>query len=780
MNMSKIRQMAADGDMSTSALSYLIDCRGECEHLDFKETLELHHDHGCASFAKDVVAMKNTGGGYIVVGVRDKTWEPLGISQPLPYDTKLVRDKTRKATGLDLEVDIVQHEIYKAQQTRRFALILVRAAAKFSKLKVPSIVRTSFHPKEDWGIREGDILIRTGDSTQKLKSETELASLLENLRSRYQEQEIELANTVPSPFAVESGFFRLLPREYGRFVGREQYKDKIREAVESDPRIWIVNLFGPGGVGKSALATWLAYEYFATQEPFEAVLQLSAKDLELSTTDGIRHLRPTLVSLEDLLDRILHLFEHGEFCQKDLKERKQVVTDLLIGFKTLLILDNMETVRDGRIMEFVRALPPDNQAKVLLTSRRRTSSWEYPVQVKEFSEAEVGEYLDIRSKELGQRLPLDDPNMVQRLTRVSGGLPLAIQWILGEYSKTGNLEAILSRAIDPDSPLLEFSFRNSWAVLDEQSQKAMAVLTIFENPPTIHEWRTALEWPLENVEKAAASLAESTFVTEHTDQKTGHVLYTALPITLTFARNELANMGRLEEKARQKLQGYRNRMQLASVETKQYEDLFERFSAKADHQKQAIVLCRLAEGHASSLRHKTANETFGQALQIDPRSVYGLVSYGLFKLELGNYGEAEDLMKRASQYCNKKTGFYVYFNLSRVYDQTLDRPNRIRALQKALEYEPHNTIARHSLGVALSQSGNFDQAIQIFDDIINEEMRRPEGPSESIAYALKTKVITLQRASRTIAANAALAEAREVLMKYSHLQHLVRNLEDLS
>ena len=102
--------MTIDGDMSTNALRYLIDCHGECEHLDFKSEIDLENDYGCANFAKDVIGMKNVGGGYIVVGVEDKTWKPTGLSARLEYDTKMLRDKVGKCTGLETEIDIVQHE----------------------------------------------------------------------------------------------------------------------------------------------------------------------------------------------------------------------------------------------------------------------------------------------------------------------------------------------------------------------------------------------------------------------------------------------------------------------------------------------------------------------------------------------------------------------------------------------------------------------------------------------------------------------------------------------
>src|ERR1700690_398070 len=111
MNISRIRELAASGDMSVETLRYLIDCHGECEHLDFKEALDLDHDQSRVGISKDIVGMKNVGGGYIVIGVKDKVWTPVGIRKRLDYDTKLLREVVIKCTGLSIEVDLVQHVI---------------------------------------------------------------------------------------------------------------------------------------------------------------------------------------------------------------------------------------------------------------------------------------------------------------------------------------------------------------------------------------------------------------------------------------------------------------------------------------------------------------------------------------------------------------------------------------------------------------------------------------------------------------------------------------------
>ena len=223
MNISRIRKMAVEGDMSVNALQYLLDCRGECEHLDFKSTINFDVDHDGACISKDIVGMKNVGGGYIVIGVADKTWDQVGISQEILGDTKMLRDKVRKYTGLEIETDIIHHYLNTGGTKKLFALILVRASAKKNKLKSPSHCQVSFALKEDWGIRQGDIYIRDGDQTKRLDDPSRFNDYLEELEYRYQEDEIEQASKAPSPFAIESGFYRLLPREFENFIGRERF-----------------------------------------------------------------------------------------------------------------------------------------------------------------------------------------------------------------------------------------------------------------------------------------------------------------------------------------------------------------------------------------------------------------------------------------------------------------------------------------------------------------------------------------------------------------------------
>jgi tetratricopeptide (TPR) repeat protein len=765
--------MVIAGDMSVQALQYLLNCRGECEHLDFKEVLQMDNDYGCSTVSRDIVAMKNSGGGYIIIGVKDGTWDPIGINEYITLDTKKLRDGIRKATGLELDADIVRHKLFLYGEYREFALILIRSTKKISKLRTPSVCRNSFHPKDDWGIRNGEIYFRKGDSTVRVSSQQELEVLIYNLIEREDQSEQEQEDIDPSPFQVETGLYRLLSREYERFIGRTDLLRTAQEAIEKDPRIWIVNLYGPGGVGKSALATWLAYYYYE-KDYFEAILQLSAKETQL-TSSGITKLNPSLYSLENLLSNILLLFNFNDYINESMEIQKETCITLLSDYAVLLILDNMETIHDGRILEFVRSLPPTNnkglitKTKVLITSRMRTSGWEMPIAVEELNYEEVKEFLRIKVNEMNIG-PLKDFDVVaKKIHEASGGLPLAIQWILGLYAITGDIMPVISRVRDSDSPLLEFSFRSSWNVLSQDSQTALAVLSIFDSAPILRDWSTALDWPTERTERAAEQLVLATFVSKQVDHKTGQETYNTLPITLTFAANELTKMGDLDRISRTRYQRYVQEMDLVATETERFTSIFEEFSIERYTEKKAVILARKAESYKTRLNYDEAEKLYQEALAIDPRSVYVLVNYGSLKLEMGQIGESIRLLETASKICNKASGFLVYYNLSKVYDVVWDRDQVERCLRKALEYQPDHTTAKQQLGVVLSRLGRYNESIDLFDEIIDKELAKGSTPSNRLIYAYKSKIITLRKAGRNNDALAVLTNGLEQIKRWSHL-----------
>jgi hypothetical protein len=350
VNLSVIERMLRETDLSADA-RYLLHCRSECEWLDYKQDLHLDSNKDLCDFTRDIIGMKNVGGGYIIVGVRDKTWEPIGINAPLPYDNKMLRDKIRKSSGLDLDVYIVHHQIDTSGGKKLFALISIRSTGKRHKHRAPTVVMKDFCTNEHYCMRRGEIYVRRGDSTCKIQSQSELTDLLDILESQADEDAL-MSSAHSSPFAVKDGLYRLLEKGYETFVGRTSLRNTVMESVTRDPRIWIINVHGPGGVGKSAVVNWATYEFY-NQRKFEAIIQLSAKETVLSE-HGIKPYSRSLYSIDDLLDHILNVFE--ESIPVDFDAKKIMAIELLSAWSTLLVLDNMETVSDGRIMSFLQSL----------------------------------------------------------------------------------------------------------------------------------------------------------------------------------------------------------------------------------------------------------------------------------------------------------------------------------------------------------------------------------------------------------------------------------------
>ena len=762
MNLSIIERMARDGDMSKDAVRYLLNCRGECAWLDHKETLDLGNDRSLCDFVKDILGLKNVGGGFIVVGVKDKTWQPIGIPVELPYDSKMIRDQIRRAASVDLDVNVVHHKVDFSNSTGLFGLVFVRSSRKRSRRRTPTLVGKDFCAAKPFGLRRGDIYVRRGDSTVKVQSENELADLLDDLEAQVDQDTIDTSGHT-SPFAIEDGTYRLLEKGFDIFIGRDDIRRNLISAVTQDPRIWIINVHGPGGVGKSALVNWAVYEFYRLRT-FESILHLTAKETMLTPT-GIAYFGRSLYSLENFLDHILNTFQ--EKPPDDLDAKKSIAQEILSAWSTLLVLDNMEAVQDGRIHEFVQHLPVGTKAKVLMTSRTRTGAWELPLSVDELNVPETAEFMSVKANELGIICPCDLPT-AQKVWQVTGGLPLAIQWILGRCKIEGNLERAITAVGKKDSPVLEFSFRNIWSILSADAKSVLGAMTIFDEPPTVQQLTIVTTFNVETIEKALAELGDVTLVTKHTQASDGRVRYVTLPITLSFARYQLETMGDFEVECRQRYQRYNEQMDLQESEIFRFRSEFDRFGLGTANEKKAAILCQRGKSEMFVGNVDSADMLFKQARELAPQSAYVFAMSASYDLARNRLGQALEHVEEAFGRATKKTGALCYIIKARILDVQRDHNGRVKALEKALEFDPEDRVTRHQYGVALSRMGREESAIEQFDLIIQKEKDK-SPPTTQLLMAIKTRLINLRRLNRKQEMKKDLGWVDELFNKYAHL-----------
>ena len=275
-----------------------------------------------------------------------------------------------------------------------------------------------------------------------------------------------------------------LPRpDYDAFVGREAEFKKVIERLSPTKREGVITIDGIGGVGKSALALAVAYHFlynFDTlpeAERYSAIIWTSAKQTVL-TADGIRTRSQVLRNLEDIYTAIAITLGREDITRAKPEEQAALVIVALAERRTLLIVDNLETVDDENLLEFLRELPMS--AKAIVTTRHRIDV-AYPVRLTGMPEQDALTLIQNESVRKGVKLTADE---AKRLFVRTGGLPLAMVWSIGLAARGLPVETVLAKLGSAKSDIVKFCFEASVAALSPDAYKLLLALSLFAKDAT--------------------------------------------------------------------------------------------------------------------------------------------------------------------------------------------------------------------------------------------------------------------------------------------------------
>jgi tetratricopeptide (TPR) repeat protein len=268
------------------------------------------------------------------------------------------------------------------------------------------------------------------------------------------------------------------------FFGREEELRKIADALDPESRTWGALIDGPGGMGKTSLAVRAAYD--APPTAFDKIAFVSLKPRELDD-DGVRDLSGFLISgLAELLNELARELGHADIAKAPEDQRPRMLLEALRGTRTLLVLDNLESlVKCDRdiIFTFVKRLPQG--CKAILTSRQRIGSGAEELILEKLSEeaalatlaklAETNPALARTSKE--ERIVL--------YTETSGK-PLLLRWTAGQIGRgsciTLNDAIAYLRSCPKGNDPLEFIFGDLVEDLSESETRVLCALSYFTLP----------------------------------------------------------------------------------------------------------------------------------------------------------------------------------------------------------------------------------------------------------------------------------------------------------
>ncbi|OFZ55449.1 MAG: hypothetical protein A3D92_19130 [Bacteroidetes bacterium RIFCSPHIGHO2_02_FULL_44_7] len=348
------------------------------------------------------------------------------------------------------------------------------------------------HVKLNFSAIDLDLLIEIGDSFLPLVEPLgeELRETLKCIKSSPE----KVLVSIPSDFFIyeEPPSFAHLnnlgPADYdpdGGFIGRKEDLAKIQSLLLSDLHR-VVTISGAGGVGKTAVAHRLCQNLLRKEDfPFAALVWVSAKEEKL-TVSGIEPIEPTFRNYEEVLDSVLITFGWADEVDKPLEKKEESVRAILqAGDKgILLVVDNLETIRDDRVIEFIKEFPPPS--KVLITSRIGLGEVERRYPLKEMSRKDAVTLLRTLAREKGAdhlaKLPEDVLEAyVDRMSRY----PLAIKWVVGQVALGKDLNVAVGELTSSSGDVARFCFEHIFeSLLDHNAKMVLYSLAAYDRTLT--------------------------------------------------------------------------------------------------------------------------------------------------------------------------------------------------------------------------------------------------------------------------------------------------------
>jgi LuxR family glucitol operon transcriptional activator len=356
---------------------------------------------------------------------------------------------------------------------------------------------------------------------------------LEKRRKRADEpkEEARTPSTPPVPQIPHN-----LPQpEYGTFVGRQKELAKVRELLSPTSRHFLVTIDGVGGVGKSALALEIAHSYLREydtlpeEERFDAIIWTSAKAAML-TADGIVPRQQVTRALDDIYTTLSVTLEREDIIRAVAEEQEKLVARALARRRTLLIVDNLETVDDERVNAFLRELPAPTKA--IVTTRHRIDV-AYPVRLTGMPE---GEGLALIAQECAKKGVTLTDTEAKKLFERTGGVPLAIVWSVAKIGLGYSPEAVLRQLGHPTADISRFCFEASVASIEgTYAHKLLMALALFTTDASRESlgYVAGLGDDVLSRDEGLALLEQLSLANKSADR------FTLLPLTKSFTLGEL-------------------------------------------------------------------------------------------------------------------------------------------------------------------------------------------------------------------------------------------------
>lgn len=298
-------------------------------------------------------------------------------------------------------------------------------------------------------------------------------------------------HNLPAPEFDETGFF-----------GRRKEVDRIKKAIKG--AYPVVSILGDGGIGKTSVALKAAYELLDDpKSKFDAFVWVTAKATILTVNEIQRISGAIENSLGLFASAAEQLGGKGAGQSGDPMEE---VLSYLEHFRVLLILDNLETVLDQRLRQFLLDLPMGS--KVIITSRIGLGI-ENPVSLEPLSDEDSARLLRALARVRGvQALQGIPAPAITQMVRSMKGHPAYIRWFVAGVQAGRRPEELLHK----NDLVLDFCMSNVYEYLGDEAKSVLRSMQVLPGRRSQAELAFFNDYSASSIQSSLLELMTTNFV----------------------------------------------------------------------------------------------------------------------------------------------------------------------------------------------------------------------------------------------------------------------------
>ena len=527
-------------------------------------------------------------------------------------------------------------------------------------------------------------------------------SFLVGLELRFLERpETDILNNLPNPDFDDTGF-----------VGRSGLLQKLVDAINGP--FPVISVVGVGGIGKTALALKCAYDLLGqAEQEFDAIVWVSAKSSRLNVREIER--------VEGAIETSLGVFQavQAEFGESEEDGALDRVVTLLENFRVLLIVDNLETVLDAAMKDFISRVPAGS--KLLLTSRIGVGSGDLPIPVPQFNMNEARNYFRrlVQAYNVKSLEKLPQKKVDHFLKRLSQS-PLFIKWFVTAVQTGSRPESLVA---NPEL-ILQYCLDNVFSHLGEDAKQLCRCLIAVPGQHSIAILNHLSALDIERVEVAISELLICN-VANMVQRESGSTAYELSALAVTY----LKRIDPISERDFATIVGRSREIQSALEDAEKFTsaDKFRFIGLTIESREQALVAKKLSTAmRAAANKDLEKSQTLideASALLPDYFEVERVRAY--LRSRSGNLFGAKEAYETAIEMSPEHVPLYFWYGgfLQRSLN---DLDGALEAYQRGLRIEPSDRIRCEVARVYMRQT-KFDQAEKILSDLVSKDVPEREG-----------------------------------------------------